>query len=290
MAIYQAIYDGPPRNYTATRTTKRYIAIHNTANDASAENEASYAKRRTDSVSSHYYVDSNSVVQSLNTDYRAWHAGSKTGNDRAISYEITGVNGWSRAQWLDRVAWGLLAAQIRKDCAAHNIVARDLTVTQIKAGSLTGVITHNEMRLAWGGTTHTDPGPNFPMDHLLALVNEQEDEVSWTEQLKLPKWALEKWDDWADGKASAAGIATSGYAHSRSGSEAAHAALRETRAGFAAVLAAVAGKDVAGAVQDTIRTEFARLGPALAAELSDVPAERVEAALRAVLGSLDEPA
>lgn len=174
MTIYQSIYDGPPNNH-GSQSNKRYIAIHNTANDATAEEEASYAKRRTDSVSSHYYVDSNSIVQSLDTDLRAWHAGSSEGNSRAIAYEITGVNGWTRAQWLDRVAWDLLAGQIRKDCAAHGITARDLSVAQIRAGDLTGVITHNEMRLAWGGTTHTDPGPNFPMDHLIALINEEDD-------------------------------------------------------------------------------------------------------------------
>lgn len=63
---------------------------------------------------------------------------------------------------------------------------------------------------------------------------------------------------------------------------------RKSRAENAAILAAVTGGDVTAAVQATIRAEFARLGPALAAELADVPAERVEAALRAVLGSLDE--
>jgi hypothetical protein len=26
------------------------------------------------------------------------------------------------------------------------------------------------MRLAWGGTTHTDPGPGFPWDHLAASI------------------------------------------------------------------------------------------------------------------------
>lgn len=55
-----------------------------------------------------------------------------------------------------------------------------------------------------------------------------------------------------------------------------------------AILAAVAGDDVVAAVQVAIRQEFAALGPALAEQLGDVPAERVEAALRAVLGSLDD--
>lgn len=170
MALYSGIYNGPPLHYGDTRTDKRYIAIHNTSNDATAEAEASYAKRREDSVSSHYYVDHDSIVQSLDTALRAFHAGSSTGNSRAISYEITGTNGKSRAWWLDNVAWLLLARQIAVDCRVHEIAPVALTVEQIKAGQLTGIITHNQMRLAWGGTTHTDPGPNFPMEHLLGLV------------------------------------------------------------------------------------------------------------------------
>ena len=169
MPVYSSIYDGPPNNYGATKTKKKWIVIHNTSNDAPATNEASYAKRRTDSVSSHYYVDNQRIIQSLNTDYRAFHVGSSTGNSGGIAYEITGVNAKSRSWWLGNVRWDLLAAQIRKDCAAHGITPRLLSVSEIKAGK-TGIMTHDQARRAWGGTDHTDPGPGFPMDHLLDLV------------------------------------------------------------------------------------------------------------------------
>lgn len=169
MGVTQSIYDGPPRGYTKRRTDKRWIVIHNTSNDASAEDEASYAKRRTDSVSSHYYVDGSSIVQSLDTDYRAWHVGSPEGNAGGIGYEITGTNAKSRAWWMDHVAWGLLAGQIRRDCAEHSIAPRLLSISQIRSGE-TGIITHDQARRAWGGTTHTDPGPGFPLDYLVDMV------------------------------------------------------------------------------------------------------------------------
>jgi N-acetyl-anhydromuramyl-L-alanine amidase AmpD len=179
VAIYSGIYSGPPRHYGSTRTDKRYVAIHNTSNDATAEEEASYAKRRGDSVSSHYYVDNNSLLQSLDTALRAYHAGSTIGNSQAIAYEITGTNSKTRSWWLANVAWPLLARQIAADCREHDIEPRLLTVAEIKAGSRTGIITHDQMRLAWGGTTHTDPGANFPLDHLLALVQaEMEDDMT----------------------------------------------------------------------------------------------------------------
>lgn len=168
-------FDGPPRAYNATSYAKRYIAIHNTSNDATDTGEADYGQARTDGTSSHYYVDADSITQSLRTEYGANHAGSTTGNRYAISYEITGTNGKSRAWWLDNVAWAVLARQIARDCRKWSIPAVLLTTAQMKDGTTKGIVTHDLMRQAWGGTTHTDPGANFPLDHLLALVRAELD-------------------------------------------------------------------------------------------------------------------
>lgn len=91
-------------NYPDKDGVKYGIAIHNTSNDASDEGEASYATRRTDGISSHLYTDRDSVTQSLDTDDRAGHAGSREGNDHSIAVEITGSNGKSRQWWLENVA------------------------------------------------------------------------------------------------------------------------------------------------------------------------------------------
>jgi N-acetyl-anhydromuramyl-L-alanine amidase AmpD len=163
-------YIGPPASFSSSTYAKRYIAIHNTSNDATAVAEATYARRRTDSISSHYYCDVTRVVQSLDTKFGAFHAGSATGNRHAVSYEITGVNSWTRQQWLNNVNWALLCRQIARDCRGFNILAQPLTIAQMRAGTPSGIVTHKQMGEAWGGTDHTDPGPNFPMDHLLAGV------------------------------------------------------------------------------------------------------------------------
>lgn len=199
MAIYADIYNGPANNSTPTGEKKRYIAIHNTSNDASASGEASYAKRRTDGVSSHYYVDDKQIIQSLDTSRKAWHAGSSTGNTYAISYEITGTNGKSRSWWMANVAWDLLAKQIARDMKRWGIKNKRLSVSEMKDGKSSGIVTHNDMRLAWGGTTHTDPGPNFPMDYLVQKVNEYLDGdgdmlADERQMLKDVHWALFKAD------------------------------------------------------------------------------------------------
>ncbi|XTZ18198.1 peptidoglycan recognition protein family protein [Micromonospora echinospora] len=160
------------RNAYDDRDSRKYgIAIHNTSNDASAEGEASYATRRTDGISAHFYVDADSVVQSLDTRARAGHAGSQEGNEHAVAVEITGVNGWTRQQWLQRVAWDRLVQVLAVVCREYDIVPRRATVAEMKKNpKVRAFYGHDDMRRAWGGTTHTDPGPNFPWDHLLAKV------------------------------------------------------------------------------------------------------------------------
>lgn len=177
MPVYPEIWAGPARNYRRSggnpvTSSKKYVTIHNTSNDASAKAEAGYAKTRTDGTSSHYYADSNSILQSLDTNWCANHVGSAEGNVYGISYEITGVNGWTRDQWLANVAWGPIARQMARDCAQFGIPVRLLTIAEMKAKNQRGFVTHDMCRIAWGSTTHTDPGPGFPMDHLMSLVRD----------------------------------------------------------------------------------------------------------------------
>lgn len=67
------------------------IVVHNTANDASADNEIKYMISNNNEVSFHYAVDDKEVVQGIPTDRNAWHAGDGeygTGNRQGIAIEI----------------------------------------------------------------------------------------------------------------------------------------------------------------------------------------------------------
>ena len=67
------------------------IVVHNTANDASAENEVAYMVRNNNQVSFHYAVDDKQVVQGIPENRNAWHAGDGSkgkGNREGISIEI----------------------------------------------------------------------------------------------------------------------------------------------------------------------------------------------------------
>lgn len=71
--------------------TPQYITIHNTWNDASAENEVSYMQRNGNEVSFHAAVDDKQVVEGLPLNRNSWSCGDKAngdGNRKGISVEI----------------------------------------------------------------------------------------------------------------------------------------------------------------------------------------------------------
>ena len=83
----------PPSRYGIkcpyTRKPDR-IVIHNTANDAPAENEISYMISRPEEISFHFAVDDKEVVQGLPLERSAWASGDGCGegNMRGIHIEI----------------------------------------------------------------------------------------------------------------------------------------------------------------------------------------------------------
>lgn len=68
----------------------RYV-VHNTANDASAENEIAYMRRNNNEVSFHYAIDDKEVVQGIEENRNAWASGdggNGKGNREGIHIEI----------------------------------------------------------------------------------------------------------------------------------------------------------------------------------------------------------
>jgi len=68
-----------------------FIVVHNTANDASAKSEASYARNNTSSTGFHVAVDDVQAVQIIPFNRNSWNAGdgrTGNGNRKGISIEI----------------------------------------------------------------------------------------------------------------------------------------------------------------------------------------------------------
>lgn len=71
--------------------TPEYIVVHNTANDASAQNEVKYMISNNNQVSFHFAVDDKEIVQGLPLDRNAWACGDGAngkGNRKGIQIEI----------------------------------------------------------------------------------------------------------------------------------------------------------------------------------------------------------
>lgn len=126
-------------------------------------------------VSVHYVVDPGATVQGLDESLIGWGTGNI--NNAAIHIEQTGYAAYTRAQWttadglaqLDRVA-----ALIKDIAGRRGIPLRWLTDDQLlaawKGQGPGGLTTHAQCTRVIGGTTHTDPGPNYPIDLLTARL------------------------------------------------------------------------------------------------------------------------
>jgi hypothetical protein len=166
--------DGPPL----------WIVIHDmeaSETRTRAEDTAQYFATMPDGrqVSSHYTADNDSIVACVRLGDVAWTVGNRPGNYRGINWELSGFASQTRAQWLDdfgRAMLNRIAPYIRSDAARFSIPLRRCSVADLQAFR-PGITCHNDLRLAFGGTTHTDPGPNFPWDYLFAALLEtpQED-------------------------------------------------------------------------------------------------------------------
>ena len=71
--------------------TPEFVVVHNTANDASAQNEVKYMISNNNQVSFHFAVDDKEIVQGLPLDRNAWacgDGGNGKGNRKGIQIEI----------------------------------------------------------------------------------------------------------------------------------------------------------------------------------------------------------
>ena len=71
--------------------TPEFVVVHNTANDASAQNEVKYMISNNNQVSFHFAVDDKEIVQGLPLDRNAWACGDGAngkGNREGIQIEI----------------------------------------------------------------------------------------------------------------------------------------------------------------------------------------------------------
>lgn len=165
------------RNYTAHRPGPiQFLVIHCTDGCEGIHKDDDVARMfaRSDLArkrSCHYVCDTDSITQCVPDVAKAWHCGRK-GNAGGLGLELCGRARQTREQWLDELSLPMLAIAARwaaVKCERYHLPPVFVSAEGLLKGE-PGITTHAEVGKAWRQTTHTDPGPHFPMDLFLKAV------------------------------------------------------------------------------------------------------------------------
>ena len=123
-----------------------YLVVHETANPgASAANHVEYWRRNASWVCMTHYVaelDGSVVYHTQADNTVAWHVGSS--NSKCVGIELAHATDAAtfEKQWDEATAW----------CADY---------LRSRGWGISALLSHNDCRLRWGGTDHTDPDVYF---------------------------------------------------------------------------------------------------------------------------------
>lgn len=121
--------------------------------------------------SADWCFDSNSEVECVKPTDEAYHAPPASRWTRG--YEHAGYARQSAADWHDPFSWAMLqrsAKKLAEESKQFKFPLVYLDLKDLKAGHINGVTTHNDVSLCWKQSTHTDPGPGFPMEQWLEMA------------------------------------------------------------------------------------------------------------------------
>jgi len=156
---------------------KRHLVIHvmqAPEKDGTAMAVANYFARQktTDKVrtSAHYCVDSRTIVQCVAPERIAWHAPGC--NSTGIGLELSGYVSQTKTQWLDEFGKKMLAlaAPLAAELCQHFQIPVEFVDEEGLIAGHAGITTHAKVSLAFKKSTHTDPGPGFPMTEFLDMI------------------------------------------------------------------------------------------------------------------------
>ena len=137
-----------------------------------AERIARYFATTDRVASTAFCTDADSVVRCIDDD---WYGASAVGANRnGVHFEMTGFADQTAAQWMDEFSVKTMertAAVIALYVEEYDIPVKILSVAELLAGER-GMAKHSDMVKAWGGDFRSDPGPNFPDDYFVDLVEQ----------------------------------------------------------------------------------------------------------------------
>ncbi len=151
--------------------TVRLIVWHDMEYDetlTAAEDVAHYFATTDRQASAHVCIDADSVVQCVPDSDVAYAAPGC--NADGIHLELAGRARQTREEWLDDYGRRLLdrACEVAAQyCVKYDIPPVHLTDAELAAGAK-GMVGHAQCSAVYKKSDHTDPGPNFPWDLVVA--------------------------------------------------------------------------------------------------------------------------
>jgi N-acetyl-anhydromuramyl-L-alanine amidase AmpD len=158
------------QNYSTRRGKRPRLLIFHTAEGATdAAQLARWFAYSTTQVSSHVAIDDTTTVRCVPDELAAWTA--RSANSVAIQAELCAFARWDAAEWVRHPGLLEQAAAWAADTATRwSIPLVRLVDEQTVTGS--GVCQHVDITRGWRTGTHTDCGPAFPLDAVIARAVE----------------------------------------------------------------------------------------------------------------------
>jgi len=180
-AAHHSAGSNSPVNRVVIHATCPDVGFPSASRAGRAVSTANYFASPSSGGSAHYVCDISETVQCLSESTIGWHAPP---NPHSLGIEICADGGshasfrvpghaYTREQWLSPQVWPAAekaAILCRRLCDKYNVPKRKLNASDLKAGKR-GVCGHADVTDAWHQSDHDDPGPWFPWDRFMAVVN-----------------------------------------------------------------------------------------------------------------------
>ena len=165
------------------------IVVHETDNPGgTAEAHYRYFNSADRQASAHAFIDWDIILQTIPWDEQAWHAGAYA-NTRFIGIELC------RPSKHDDIKFG--AVWEKGIWLFAHLYVNELNIKEITKDNL---LSHDEIRIRFGGTTHTDPTGYFK-EYGKTVIDFRKDVQNKVNELlnkendsdKISDWAKEAW-------------------------------------------------------------------------------------------------
>jgi len=146
----------------------KWIVVHSSESTSGAANVASWFQSPDSGGSTQVVVGEDGCFRCVD-DLRI-AAGAPPLNEEGLHIEFVGLAKWTRREWLARqrtlaLGTGVLARWSRE----FGVPLAHVGVKGLLSG-VPGVVTHEDVSIAFKQSDHVDPGKNFPLEELLGVA------------------------------------------------------------------------------------------------------------------------